>query len=199
MNTPTVYTFINPYLGWIRQVTGIKAANPPSAPPPRPNPSPSPRPAARPSSSPGPSAPLDASWWRADILEMLHSPPSSPPAASPKNKCAEGGLNWIPNLKANGCQWCNAYASSMTKATCIDCCCSSGDSSKQFTYSGCPGLRFSQSPSAKMDWSGWEWNSGAADSSAPSGNRGSSSNTWGFSFMNRNNNNQPSYSSNYGR
>eukprot|EP00192_Tetraselmis_astigmatica_P004092 CAMPEP_0117661780 /NCGR_PEP_ID=MMETSP0804-20121206/7716_1 /TAXON_ID=1074897 /ORGANISM="Tetraselmis astigmatica, Strain CCMP880" /LENGTH=476 /DNA_ID=CAMNT_0005468663 /DNA_START=290 /DNA_END=1717 /DNA_ORIENTATION=+ len=156
--TPAVYTLINPFIGWLREVTGLPT---PSSPSPQPSPPPrNPPPSNPPPSNPPPSNPPPfnnglrpsqpssggiPSWWRPDIMEIID-------VGSQDDTCSRGGADWQPDNRATGCQHCNTYFVATTIASCIECCCESGASTRRWTYSGCPGVRQSE---AQPQFNGW--------------------------------------------
>lgn len=136
--TPTVYTLINPYLDWIKSVTGLT-----KAPAPRPQPSPA-------SPLPGSNSGWNSGWWRPDVLEYLQ-------VSQAKNNCASGGDDWKPDGKANGCGFCKTLPSATQIADCLECCCTTGNMAMQWSYPGCPGVQGSPTRVGGNELSSQPW------------------------------------------
>jgi len=131
---PAVYTLINPFIAWLREVTGLPSpSRVPSAQLPARNPPPTPPAPSSNGLHPSPAA--DKNLMLPGIVAKVIKV-----GLQAEGACLDGGVDWQPGSRASGCQHCNAYPDVATIARCVECCCGSGPTSQRWTYSGCPGV-----------------------------------------------------------
>eukprot|EP00192_Tetraselmis_astigmatica_P005356 CAMPEP_0117691628 /NCGR_PEP_ID=MMETSP0804-20121206/25832_1 /TAXON_ID=1074897 /ORGANISM="Tetraselmis astigmatica, Strain CCMP880" /LENGTH=531 /DNA_ID=CAMNT_0005504895 /DNA_START=302 /DNA_END=1898 /DNA_ORIENTATION=+ len=110
---PAVYTLINPFIAWLREVTGLPSpSRVPSAQLPARNPPPTPPAPSSNGLHPSPAA--DKNLMLPGIVAKVIKV-----GLQAEGACLDGGVDWQPGSRASGCQHCNAYPDVATIAAAL--------------------------------------------------------------------------------